>query len=87
MAFECVSLNLLRSEISDLIGDFEEEQVETDLVLKMKNFLGQDGSLPHILVKRGMYLSKLRTKWLKIADLFKLFDSQQRSEENKNKAK
>ena len=48
--------------------DFETPQIgDNDLLMKMRNFLGQDESQPDILEKRGLYLNKLRTEWLEKA--------------------
>ena len=64
--FECNGLEETRTKWSSLISNFDASIGGNNLLLKMKEFLGQDGAMPNELEKRGMYLDKLVTAWEKI---------------------
>ena len=69
VVFECVGVEQYRGRTFSLEFDFETPQKgDDDLLMKMKNFLGQDESQQDILEKRGLYLNKLRTEWLAIVE-------------------
>ena len=69
VVFECVGVEQCRRRTFSLEFNFETPQKgDDDLLMKMKNFLGQDGSQQDILEKRGMYINKLRTEWLDILE-------------------
>ena len=69
MIFECGGVEKCRSRSFSQALKFELPQKEDkDLLKKMQNFLGQDGSHEGILERRGMYINKLRTEWLDLLE-------------------
>ena len=63
MTFMCKGIAQSRTKWSSLIVNFDTTVAGNNLLLKMKAFLGQDGSSPEELEKRGIYLDKLVTAW------------------------
>ena len=66
MTFVCKGLEQSRTKWSSLITNFDTTVEGDNFLLKMKAFLGQDGSPPEELEKRGIYLDKLVTAWNEI---------------------
>ena len=68
MTFMCKGLAQSRTKWSSLIINFDTALEGNNLLLKMKAFLGQDGSSPQELERRGIYLDKLVNAWDEILD-------------------